>query len=90
MKDKYKMFKNFLYNELDISKSDIEFWIKESCEDIARRMIANEFGKFDLKAVIRSEMSESELFSDARLKGRIVNKTAEILAERLTLTLDGD
>ncbi len=35
--NKWKMFKNYLHNELDITKEDIERWVKEKKEKRAQK-----------------------------------------------------
>jgi hypothetical protein len=32
-KDKYTLFKNFMHNELGISREDIREWVKESVKE---------------------------------------------------------
>jgi len=50
-RDKWKMFKNFLHNELGITCEDIREWIKESVREEARRLVAQEYEKFDIKKI---------------------------------------
>lgn len=37
-KDKYKLFRNFMVNELGISRADIEQWTKEAIAEQAQKM----------------------------------------------------
>ena len=48
--DKYIMFRNFLYNELGITKEDIRDWTKEAVYEVANKYIKNSFsyGKFEV------------------------------------------
>lgn len=49
--EKYKMFKNFMYNELGITKDDIQYWIQESIKEEVKKVIdkrMSENDKFDL------------------------------------------
>lgn len=50
--DKWEMFKNYMHNELGITKDDIRTWIKEAAEEQAQRLVKQEFGKFDINANI--------------------------------------
>jgi len=38
---KYKLFRNFMYNELGITKDDIERWAKEACREVVEKRAAN-------------------------------------------------
>ena len=51
--EKYKMFKQFMHNELGITKEDIREWVKESVREEAAKMIAKTYEDFDVKREIR-------------------------------------
>lgn len=51
--EKYKMFKQFMHNELGITKEDIREWVKESVREEAAKMIAKTYEDFDIKREIR-------------------------------------
>ena len=51
--EKYKMFKQFMHNELGITKDDIREWVKESVREEAAKMIAKTYDDFDVKREIR-------------------------------------
>ena len=53
MSEKYKMFKQFMHNELGITKEDIREWVKESVREEAAKMIAKTYEDFDVKREIR-------------------------------------
>lgn len=44
-RDKWKMFKNFLHNELGISKEDIREWILAAVKDEVERLLSTDRGK---------------------------------------------
>ena len=52
--DKYRMFKQFMHNELGITKEDIREWIKEAIREEAQKMIAKTYDDFDVKREIRN------------------------------------
>lgn len=41
--DKWSMFKNYLHNELGITKEDIRDWIDEAVRDEARKLVQQSF-----------------------------------------------
>lgn len=47
--DKWLMFKNYMHNELGITKDDIHLWIRESVQEEAKRLVAQEYGRFSIK-----------------------------------------
>ena len=53
MSEKYKMFKQFMHNELGITKEDIREWVKESVREEAAKMVAKSYEDFDVKREIR-------------------------------------
>lgn len=51
--DKWKMFKNFLHNELGIDKGTIREWLQESVKEQAQQQIGNTFDKYDVESVVK-------------------------------------
>ena len=51
--EKYRMFKQFMHNELGITREDIREWVKEACRDEAAKMVAKTYEDFDVKKEIR-------------------------------------
>jgi hydrogenase maturation factor HypE len=51
--NKYKMFRNFMVNELGISREDIMLWTKEAVADEVKKII----GQFDMRQKIDREIS---------------------------------
>lgn len=55
--EKYQMFKNFMYNELGITKEDIRDWIKEAVREEARKLINKTYDDYEVKEVVRKEIA---------------------------------
>ena len=51
--EKYRMFKQFMHNELGITKEDIREWIKEAVRDEAQRLINKTYNDYDVRREIR-------------------------------------
>ena len=51
------MFKNFMYNELGITKEDIRDWIKEAVREEARKLINKTYDDYEVKEVVRKEIA---------------------------------
>lgn len=46
--DKWTMFKNYIHNELGITKDDIRAWLKEAVQSQAELMLKKTFDDFDI------------------------------------------
>ena len=51
--EKYRMFKQFMHNELGITKEDIREWVKESVREEAQRLVAKTYENYDVRREIR-------------------------------------
>lgn len=86
--NKYKMFSNYMHNELGITKEDIRIWIKEAVEEIALKMVQKEFDNFDVKMVVRKILFEGDgYFNSIRLKKEAREAVAEELCKRVDLII---
>lgn len=81
--DKYKMFKNFMYNELEISKLDIKNWIRESVKDTANRMVKNEFDDFNVKDIVKSIIFKEEFFGSKQLKDDVIAEIGKQIFDKI-------
>lgn len=84
--DKWHMFKNFMHNELDITRGDIQDWIKAAVKDEATRLVNKEFGEFNLKHMIREEINTNQHWRPG-LHHDIKQEMADQLVKRLELSL---
>ena len=57
MNDKYKMFKNFMFNELGITKEDIRMWVEDAVRDEARKIVHNTYNDFDVEKELRQVLN---------------------------------
>lgn len=53
--DKYRQFRNFMFNDLGITKEDIRLWVREAVAEQASKMVANEFDSFNCEEIAREE-----------------------------------
>lgn len=81
--EKWEMFKNYMHNELGITKDDIRAWIKEAAEEQAKRLVNQEFGKFNIKDHIRNIIN-NEFF---RYKSDLKEGISKIIADKIELTI---
>lgn len=83
--DKWSMFKNYMHNELGITKEDIREWIQEAVEMEARKMVDESFSKYSIKDRISREIDNHiGKFSDYDLRQQISSE----LVKRLKIVLE--
>lgn len=86
-KEKWIMFKNYMHNELGITKDDIRQWIQEAVENVAYRLVKNEWNNFDVDKVVRRIVMDSQYFGSTKLSEEIRNKVANELLKKFKLVL---
>lgn len=83
--DKWSMFKNYMHNELGITKEDIREWIQEAVEMEVRKTVNESFSKFSINDRISREIDNHiGKFSDYNLRQQISNE----LVKRLKIVLE--
>lgn len=83
--DKWSMFRNYMHNELGITKEDIREWIQEAVEIEARKMVDESFSKYSINDRISREIDKHiGQFSDYGLRQLISNE----LVKRLKIVLE--
>ena len=85
--DKWSMFKNYLHNELGITKEDIREWIDEAVRDEARKLVEQSFEKYSLRARIDDAIKDINLWGETNLKTAISNEVAKRIFERLEIKI---
>ena len=82
--DKYKMFRNFMFNELGITKEDIRSWIQEAIEEEAHRLIMKTYNNFDIRSVLFNQLTDRY----SPLRQDIISNCSKELLKTITLTID--
>lgn len=85
--DKYEMFKNFMHNELGISRDEIRQWVREAVEDEARRMVSQEFGKFNPAQIVKDLMFDEKYWGQKQLQEDCRKLLVEVLSSKIKMTL---
>lgn len=83
--DKWKMFKNYMHNELGITKEDIRQWIEEAVQKQAETLVNNEFKNFDIHKVVERVINDDKYFGSKNLKRDIAQELSKQIMERLRL-----
>lgn len=80
--NKWLMFKNYMHNELGITKEDIRQWIDDSVREQAERMVKNEFNSFDTKNIVKRLIFDDKYFGSDSMKREITNELSKQLLEK--------
>lgn len=88
--DKYKEFRNLMFNELGITKGDIRQWTKEAALEAAERRARD----VDVEAIVKHEIAQKvrEIIvpnygnPSRAVREQIQMAVAETLAKRITIS----
>jgi hypothetical protein len=83
--DKWIMFKNYMHNELGITKEDIRQWIEEAVQKQAETLVNNEFKNFDVNRVVERVINDDKYFGSKNLKRDIAQELSKQIMDRLRL-----
>jgi len=82
MENKWLMFKNYMHNELGITKEDIRQWIEDAVKEQAEKLVKNEFKNFDVRNVVQRIITDERYFGSKNLKQEISQElTRQILTK---------
>ena len=79
--EKYKLFRNFMVNELGISKEDIKDWTESAVRETAKKAI----GQIPISTIIKREVQRHE----QEIRQQVVKEIAKELAGRLVIKNKG-
>lgn len=85
--DKWVMFRNLVFNEMGITKEDIREWINDIVKEEAKKLVQDAFERENPEAIIKRCIYQSGFF-DKGFNREITEKTAKILAERISIKID--
>lgn len=80
--DKWMMFKNYMHNELGITKDDIRAWLKEAVKSQAELMLQKTFDDFDMDKFVRNHISTQMRYWTTK---EVRRQVASLLADRLVI-----
>lgn len=84
--DKWKMFRNYMSNELGISKDDIREWIKDAVAEQAELLLKQTFGNFTITDLIWKKFYNNfmhDFYDDKIIKSCI----GQAIAEKIQITV---
>jgi len=82
MENKWLMFKNYMHNELGITKEDIRQWIEDAVKEQAEKLVKKEFNNFDVHNIVQRIITDETYFGSKNLKQEISQElTKQILGK---------
>ena len=60
--DKWVMFRNYMANELGITKDDVREWIKDAIHDEVKDVVAHAYGRCDIEEMIRRTITNFDYY----------------------------
>ena len=83
MDNKWLMFKNYMHNELGITKEDIRQWIEDAVQEQAERLVKNEFKSFDVHRVVQRIISDENYYGSKHLKQEISQELTKQILQKM-------
>lgn len=83
MDDKWLMFKNYMHNELGITKEDIRQWVEDAVEKQAEKLVKNEFNNFDVHRVVQRIITDERYYGSKHLKQEISQELAKQILNKI-------
>jgi len=77
MEDKWKMFKNYMHNELGITKEDIRQWVQDAVTEEAKIALNGQLNNFNITQTVQNLIYSDEFFGSRRLKEDIMREVAK-------------
>ena len=84
--DKWSMFKNYMHNELGITKEDIREWIEEAVKIEVKKVVNDTFKSFDIEKQIEKTILNHYNWNTS-LKSNLERSAAEHIAKNYVLKL---
>jgi predicted transcriptional regulator len=84
--DKWVMFRNYMANELGITKEDVREWIMDAVHQEVEQVVNNAYRKCDLENFIKKEIYDWNGWGK-NFKDVIRQEVGKQLAERITIQI---
>jgi len=86
--DKWSMFKNYMHNELQISKEDIRVWMREAIQIEAEKIIKQSFGKYNINDILKDIVKRSLNDNYGRMNNAIERALVSELVKQLSISVE--
>lgn len=79
--DKYKLFRNYMANELGITKEDIKQW----CIETVQEEIKKQLGQLNINQILKTTVQH--YIEGSFMRDPLCNDVAKLLADKIILSL---
>lgn len=87
--DKWTMFKNYMHNELQISKDDVKNWIREAVQIEAKNLVAQAYGSFNIQKALEDAIYKREYWNNDKTLAKDVRKdVVEAIMKQLKFSIN--
>ena len=83
--DKWLMFRNYMINDLGITKEDIREWIEDAVRIEAKKMVEDAFARENPEQMIRRIVYDSGYFNTKCFNNTVIETAAKCLMERFDI-----
>ena len=87
MDNKWSMFKNYMHNELGITKEDIREWSQDAVRVESEKLAHQTFSSFSVEGTVKRIMMDDSYFGSNNLKKEIKQEVANQLLEKMELSI---
>lgn len=88
--DKWLMFRNYMINELGITKEDIREWIEDAVRIEAKKLAEDAFARENPEQMIRRIVYDSGYFKSNSFNRTVIEIAAKCLMERFDIVTKKD
>lgn len=78
------MFKNFMFNELGITKEDIRSWVVEAVRDEARKVVQHTYDSFDVEKALIDVIN----LPYSSIRQDLLRRTSELLIQKFEIKIE--
>ena len=88
--DKWSMFKNYMHNELGITKEDIQKWLKDAIQEEARKLVKQTYGEFSVQKEIEKVLFDTQWYGHPTFKKQALDAFSSALMQKLDIKIKGE
>lgn len=84
--DKWVLFRNYMHNELGITKEDIQEWIQDAIRDEVKNVVSNAYGRCSLEDMIKNEIKTKSWYGNG-FSREVIDACAKELVSKFELKI---
>jgi len=82
--EKWKMFKNYLHNELQISEADIKQWTQDAVKEVAVNYVKHQLSENTMTDIVKKVIKANSFWGEA-YNDKVVTEVAKQLAKQVII-----